>query len=59
MSSKSDSSPYGHLSPEEETPHFCYDGWVFIGHVVEVPDGSGEVVHEPVPCKRCRPAERG
>ena len=41
----------------DEPPHGCYEGWVFIGHVVELPDGSEEVVHVPVPCKRCKQGE--
>ena len=31
----------------------CYDGWVFIGHTIPFPDGDEEIVHEPVPCRRC------
>ncbi len=38
---------------QDERPHFCYDGWVFLGRVVELPDGDEEIVHEPVPCRRC------
>jgi hypothetical protein len=38
-----------------ERPHACYDGWVFIGHVVEsLHDLDGEVVeYERIPCRRC------
>jgi hypothetical protein len=37
-----------------ERPHACYDGVVYIGHLVEDP-GSGEEVEviEAVPCRRC------
>jgi hypothetical protein len=37
---------------EEETPHACYDGWVYLGF-----EGEGEHVEviERVPCRRCRP----
>jgi hypothetical protein len=37
----------------EETPHACYDGWVFLGFEGE--DESGEHVElvERVPCRRC------
>jgi hypothetical protein len=41
----------------EETPHGCYEGFVYIGHIVE--DESGESVEEieRVPCRRCHAAE--
>jgi hypothetical protein len=37
-----------------ERPHACYEGVVYIGHVVEDP-GTGEEVEviEAVPCRRC------
>jgi hypothetical protein len=38
---------------EAEWCHCCYDGWVWLGHVVPTPDGDEEIVHEPVPCRRC------
>ena len=42
----------------EETPHFCFDGWVFLGFEAE--DESGEhtetEVIERVPCRRCKVA---
>jgi len=40
-------------SLERGIPHFCYDGWVFIGHVVLTPDGDEKVEHVPVRCRRC------
>jgi hypothetical protein len=42
--------------PREETPHFCYDGRVFLGY--EDVDEDGELVEvgtERVPRRRCRP----
>ena len=39
----------------DETPHGCYDGWVFLGY--EGVDEDGELVDvgtERVPCCRCR-----
>jgi hypothetical protein len=38
----------------EETPHACYEGFVYIGHIVE-DDESGEPIEviERVPCGRC------
>jgi hypothetical protein len=48
-----------HPSTEEhdgqhERPHACYQGVVYIGHVVEDP-GTGEEVEvfEAVPCRKC------
>jgi hypothetical protein len=39
---------------EHDHPHACYQGVVYIGHVVEDP-GTGEEVEviEAVPCRRC------
>jgi hypothetical protein len=41
-------------------PCLCYDGWVFVGRVVESEhDLDGEVIeYERVPCKRCQQGER-
>ncbi len=36
-----------------EAPHGCYDGLVFIGHLVEGEDGEEVEVVEAVPCRRC------
>jgi hypothetical protein len=47
---------YAGLERLEETPHACYDGWVFLGF--EGVDEDGELVEvgtERVPCRRCRP----
>jgi hypothetical protein len=40
---------------QDERPHACMDGWVFLGRVVESKhDLDGEVVeYERVPCRRC------
>ncbi len=35
-----------------KAPHGCYDGLVFIGHLVEE-DGEEVEVVEAVPCRRC------
>jgi hypothetical protein len=37
----------------EESPHVCYDGLVFIGHLVADEDGEEVEVIEAVPCRRC------
>jgi hypothetical protein len=39
----------------EETPHACYDGWVFLGFEGEDENGEHIEVIERVPCRRCRP----
>ncbi len=31
----------------------CYEGVVFIGHIIEDEDGDTTEVFEPVPCRRC------
>ncbi len=36
-----------------ERPHGCYDGLVFIGHLVEDECGEEVEVVEAVPCRRC------
>jgi hypothetical protein len=37
---------------DDDTPHGCYDGLVFIGHLVEE-DGEEVEIVEAVPCRRC------
>ena len=39
-----------------ERPHACYEGVVYIGHLVAGEDGEEFEVMEAVPCRRC--AER-
>jgi hypothetical protein len=51
------SAPHAHPSTEDQDqdhPHACTDGVVYIGHLVEDP-GTGEEVEviEAVPCRRC------
>jgi hypothetical protein len=43
---------YSGLEPEPEAC-LCYDGWHFLGHVVELPDGDEEIEYIRVPCRRC------
>jgi hypothetical protein len=31
----------------------CFEGLVYIGHLVEDEDGDTAEVFEPVPCRRC------
>jgi hypothetical protein len=38
----------------DETPHACYDGWVFLGYVGEDENGEPIELVESVPCRRCR-----
>ncbi len=39
----------------EDAPHACMDGIVYIGHLVEDSEATGEEVEEieAVPCRRC------
>jgi hypothetical protein len=41
----------------EESPHGCYDGWVYMGFEGEDESGEHVEVIERVPCRRCH-AER-
>ena len=53
--------PGPHPSTEDhDPPHACYDGWVYVGHVVESElDLDGEVVeYVRVPCRRCAGEDR-
>jgi hypothetical protein len=51
-----ESSAPAHPPTEEETPHGCIDGVVYIGHMVEDSETGDEVeVVEAVPCRRCMP----
>jgi hypothetical protein len=36
-----------------ERPHACYEGVVYIGHLVVSDDGEEVEVIEAVPCRRC------
>jgi hypothetical protein len=36
-----------------ERPHACYEGVVYIGHVVVGEDGEEVEIVEAVPCRRC------
>jgi hypothetical protein len=44
------------LEAPDDTPHGCYDGLVFIGHLVEE-DGEEVEIFESVPCRRCSAGE--
>jgi hypothetical protein len=47
-------APHPHPSTEEQ-PHACYEGLVFIGHLVEDESGEEVEVFEAVLCRKCRP----
>jgi hypothetical protein len=38
---------------DEPVPCLCDDGWHYIGHVVELPDGDEDIEYDRVPCRRC------
>ncbi|MBA2712402.1 MAG: hypothetical protein H0U55_02460 [Rubrobacteraceae bacterium] len=55
-------SPAGdpfHAAPrhdDQDRPHACYEGVVYIGHLVESEaDGEEVEVYEAVPCRKCLP----
>ena len=52
------SSAHAHPSTEDqdlqdERPHACNDGVVYIGHLIVGEDGEEVEVIEAVPCRRC------
>jgi len=61
MSSK-ESLPYpAPRTEEQDHPHACIDGWVFLGRIVESQeDLDGEVIeYDRVPCRRCASEDIG
>lgn len=36
-----------------ERPCLCYDGWHYMGHEVELPDGEVDVEYVRIACHRC------
>ena len=54
MGSKSDSSAPAHdPRTEDEHPHGCYEGWVYLGYIGEDDHGEEVETFEAVPCRRC------
>jgi GTP cyclohydrolase II len=53
-----DDTVEAHYASLEREPEacLCYDGWHFLGHVVELPDGDEEIEYIRVRCRRCREA---
>ena len=47
--------PFTAFTPQlpDEPPHGCYEGVVYIGHMVEGEDGEEVEAFEAVPCRRC------
>jgi len=41
----------------DECPHGCLDGWVYLGHMTEDPEGDEVEVIDRVACKRCSQTE--
>ena len=39
--------------PDEDRPHGCYDGWVYLGFEGEHENGEPTEEIERVPCRRC------
>jgi hypothetical protein len=48
-----DSSAPAHLPTEEETPHGCIGGYVYVGHLVEDEAGEEVEVYTAVRCRQC------
>jgi Low affinity iron permease len=67
VDTKESSAPHAHPSIEDHDntveahysglerlrPHACYEGVVYIGHLVDGDDGEEAEVIEAVPCRRC------
>ncbi len=47
--------PHPDAYGEEETPHACMGGWVFLGFEAQDEQGEHVEVIERVPCRRCHP----
>ena len=45
--------PYPEVRTDQETPHGCYGGWIFLGFEGEDENGEHTEVLERVPCRRC------
>ena len=61
MDTAESSAPHAHPSIEDhdqDHPHACADGVVFIGHLVVGEDGEEVEVFEAVPCRRCAAVDR-
>jgi hypothetical protein len=50
-----DDTVEAHYASLEREPEacLCYDGWHFLGHVLELPDGDEKIEYIRVPCRRC------
>ncbi len=55
MDTTNSTAPELHPSTDE-SPHACYEGLVFIGHLVTDEAGDEVEVFEAVPCRRCADA---
>jgi hypothetical protein len=49
-------TPTPEVLPDDETPHGCYEGWVYVGFEGKNEDGEPVEVIERVPCRRCNAA---
>jgi hypothetical protein len=48
---------YAGLERLEETPHGCYEGWVYMGFEGEDENGEHVELVERVPCRKCNAGE--
>jgi hypothetical protein len=65
VDSRESSAPHAHPPTEDyddtveahysclERPHACFEGFVYVGHMVVGDDGEEVEVIEPVQCRRC------
>ncbi len=46
--------PHAEVPIDQETPHGCYEGWVYLGFEGEDENGEHVEAIERVPCRRCK-----
>jgi len=50
--------PFTAAPPEQDHPHACLDGYIYLGYTVEDPETGEEGGRvEALPCRRCCEAE--
>jgi len=53
MATEKSSAPAHPSTGDHDRPHLCYEGVIYIGHLVVADAGEEVEVFEAVPCRRC------
>ena len=53
VTNRSLAHPAPPTTEDQDHPHACYEGVIYIGHLVADDDGNEVEVIEAVPCRRC------